>query len=123
MVGKIDYGGAYDYDEDEYEDDEVELDIGLDHREAHPLDYSPEADLDSDGYDDASAAGFQEQHDRVEHRADYAADDSGLVGFDGGSIWRGRYRRRWGRYVPPDMRQYRWPVFVRFTGLQDQGNG
>ncbi len=50
-------------------------------------------------------------------------DDTTQVGFDALPGWRRKARgRRRGTFVPPDMRTYRWPVFVRVADLQNQGN-
>ena len=122
MVERLNFGGEY---YDGYEDED-ELDIELDYPEDDQGEYQdPNADFsaDFDGGDDAAAEDFQGQHDQVEHQMEHAADDTTQVDFDALLGWRRKARgRRRGTFVPPDMRTYRRPVFVRVADLQNQGN-
>ena len=117
MVERSHFGGEYYDDYEDYEDEDE-----LDHPEDDQEEYQdPSADFD--GGDDAAAEDFQGQHDQVEHQLEHAVDDTTQVGFDALPGWRRKARgRRRGTFVPPDMRTYRWPVFVRVADLQNQGN-
>ena len=89
------------------------------HQEQWASRYDKNPDDDHDGEDYAET--LQEQRERVEHQADHAADDSlepepiSMPSSDGRSTSR---RRQRGRFVPPDIRAYAAPVFVRVAGLQ-----
>ena len=131
MVERLDYGGEhYDYDEDEldiqpdHQEDHQEEEQE-EHREEYGLEFYQDPDEDFGGVDDDTIAeGFQERHDQVEHRLDHAADDTTKADFEAQFAWRSKARRsRKGRFVPPDMRTYRWPVFVPVSDLQNQDGG
>ena len=102
MTKRLGFGGGYnDYDEEDHQ-------------------LEPDQDFPDDlGYaDDAAAGGLQEQ-DRVEHQLNHANDDGRQTNFDDRfDEWRKRVSaRRKGRFVPPDTRMYRGPVFVRVKDL------
>ena len=84
-----------------------------DYQEHHASRYG-DPDYDPEGED---AEDLQEP---VEHQADHTADDSvqSDSAFDAQFGWRSKARRRRGRFVPPDIRGYAAPAFVRVTDLQ-----
>ena len=85
-----------------------------DYQEHHASRYG-DPDYDPEGED---AEDLQEP---VEHQADHTADDSLEAGSDFYARvgWRSKaHRRQRGRFVPPDMRGYAAPVFVRVADLQ-----
>ena len=105
MVEHFDYWGGYQDDDDYYDDVHEDLD-----------------DVD----DDAAVDILQGRDDPVEHRVDHAVDDAILLHLEAQMEWRVRARRRrTGRFIPPRMTGYRWPVFVRAADLRmrDEGGG
>ena len=123
MTERLDYGRRY----DDYDDDDAGHDG--DHKEGREQEYGPssyDADHDFIHEDyDTEAESFPDQHDQVEHQVDFAEDDSGETGFDAQiGRWRSKaYRRRRGKFVPPNMRRHRTPVFVRIKDLQGRDGG
>ena len=121
MTERLDYRGEeYNYDNDgRYE--ESQLDRLLWYRLADP-NYDPEeGDLEYELEDDLEPP---EGLEEVEHHLDHAADDAAQLDAEVKFGWRGKVRRRReGRFVPPDVRAYRWPMFVRVADLQNRDGG
>ena len=119
MAEKTGYTGGY----DEYDDYDDALDIDVDHQENHQENHQTEFALDSDmdfsGMDDPTDAAAV--HEQVGHQLDHAVDDTIRADYGEKFGWRkdGRNSRE-GQFVPPDMRSYRGPVFVRVADLQNQ---
>ena len=65
-------------------------------------------------------AGLEE----VEHYLDHAAEDAAQLDAEAKRGWRSRARRRRkGKFIPPDVRAYQWPVFVRLADLPNRDGG
>ena len=116
MTEKTGYDGGYkDYDD-------AVLDIEVYHQEDHQQEFALDHAQDFSGVDDATDS--DRLSDRVDHALDHAVDDTAQADYDEQFGWRSRARRsRKGQFVPPDMRSYRWPVFVRVADLQNQDRG
>ena len=119
MAQREDYRGGEnnDYQDEQYE--EIQVDEVPWYRLADP-DYDPdEGDFEYGLEDDQEPP---ERREQVEYRLDHAADDAAQLDAEarfGG--WKSRARRRrMGRFVPPDVRDYRWPVFVRVADLTNR---
>lgn len=115
MAERLGYGGGY-YDDYEDEEDQQYQESQVDdipwYRLADP-DYVPEEEELPEG----RLEDFQEQAERVEHQLDAAAQLDAEAQFG----WRSKARRRRkGSFVPPDIRTYRWPTFVRVEDLRNQ---
>ena len=127
MVERMGYVGGYNND---YEDEDEQYQEGQAkyvpwYRRADP-DYDPE----EEEHGEASLEEFHEHPEHADHQLEHAADDIAQLEHaadDGCKVdflaqyeWRVKARsRRTGRFVPPLMTGYRWPVFVRFQDLKD----
>ena len=111
MAERLDYWGGYHDDDDHYDDDHYDDDH-----------YDDDVHEDLDGVDDDAAADIlQDWHDPVEHQVDHAVDDAIQLNFEAQMEWRIRARRRrMGRFLPPPLIGYRWPVFVRVADLPNR---
>ena len=85
----------------DYEPEEDDLEYGLEHYQEPP-----------------------ERLEEVEHQLDHAAEDVAQLDAEAKLGWRSRARRRRkGKFIPPDVRAYRWPVFVRVADLPNGDGG
>ena len=94
------------------------LNYDEDYGHGHDSDYDLEESHDGDFEDEDHGEDLREQ---VEHQADYAEDDSleSESDFDAQFGWRSKARhRKRGRFVPPDIRGFAAPVFVRVADLR-----
>ena len=106
---RLNYGGRY-YDDD---DEQYQAEAVPWYRRADP-DYDPEEE-DREGLE-----AFEEEPELVAHQLEHATQDIVQAGFAAQFRWRSKARRgRRGRFVPPDMKPYRWPTFVRVADLQN----
>ena len=121
MAERLDYRGEEynDYQDEQHE--ESQFDEIPWYRLADP-DYDPdEGDYEYGLEDDQEPP---EGLEEVEHHLDHAADDAAQLDAEKKFGWKGRARRRRkGRFVPPDVRAYRWPVFVRVADLPNGDGG
>ena len=112
MMERLEFGRNYDDEEEDLDTQEK-----LEEEEVE----------DSDDYLDqvdhaAEANGFDEHREPVEHQLEHAVDDRPHTNFDEGIDWRKAVRRQTrGSFEPPDVREYRWPAFVRVSKLPPEG--
>ncbi len=121
MAERLDYRGEEnnDYKDEQYEENQVaEIPRYL---IGNP-DYDPEEDDLEYGPED-----YQEPPERleeVEHQLDHAAEDAAQLDAEARFGFKSRARRRRkGRFIPPDVRAYRWPLFVRLADLPNRDGG
>lgn len=121
MLGRSDYRDGY-YGGDGQPHRERDADEILRYLLVDP-DYDPEDD-DLDDLLEGRPEDDQEPPEQVEHQVDHGAGDAEQLDAEAQFGWRNAARRgRRGRFVPPDMRAYRWPAFVRVEDLQIQDGG
>ena len=122
MTERLNYGGGWHEDDDDAGHDG---DYRKGREQAHtPRSYEADPDFVYEDYD-TEAEDFQEKREQLDHEMDFADDDSGETDFEARfGRWRSKsYRRRQGKFKPPNRRWHRTPVFVRVTDLQGQGGG
>lgn len=114
MVERTGFGGEH-YDDEDHE--EAVVDRVAWYRLADP-------DYDPDEPDDEILDDVHDEIDLVGHQLDHAADDAARLDAAAQFGWRHSARiRLQGRFVPPDIRLYRWPTFVPVADLQNQDDG
>ena len=115
MMERVNYGSEYDDhdEEEEHHEDGYEDRYKEDPSEEYKPAY-PENTDDVYAWEDHARSLME----RVEHQADHDADARAQSEFDAQFGWRSKGRRdKKGRWVPPDTRLARTPVFVRVADL------
>ena len=121
MDERLDHHGWYseDYGEEDLQHIEGEL------FEILIPDYpDPEFFGEEEYYEESTQEELEGPPDLVEHQMDHAAVEAAHLYAEARFGWKYRARlRRQGKFVPPDIRGYSAPAFVRVADLQKKARG